>query len=68
MRNRDRHGKIELTVRGIHALVPKKSLLYVFRKFLVLAAAAGVDPDDDTKMGPGAFNEYVKESMACAQF
>ena len=67
MRIRDRHGKIDLTVRGSDRTVAKTNVLYVFKKFLGLAAAVGFDPDNDVIMGPGAFKEYVKESMAlCA--
>ena len=67
MRLRNRHGPNELTVYGSCRTVAKKNVLYVFKKFLGLATTAGFDPDTDVTVGPGAFNEYVKESMAlCA--
>ena len=61
MRLRERHGRNELTVYGKSRTVAKKNVLYVFKKFLALATTAGLDPDTAVKVGPGAFNEYVKE-------
>jgi hypothetical protein len=64
---RDRHGKKDLTIRGEHGMVPKKSVLYVFRRFLELVMEAGLDADDVVKVSRGAFRKYAEESMACAQ-
>jgi hypothetical protein len=48
-------------------MVTRTTVLYVFKKFLGLAVAAGFDPYNDVILGPGAFKEYAKESMAlCA--